>query len=506
MQRSRRHATFAIALAVASLLAAGCERAGAPPNVLLISIDSLSADRLGAYGNPRDVSPTLDRLAREGVVFERAYSPTSWTLPAHVTLLTGRLPHHHRTIGWRDTIRPSETLLQETFGRRGYETVGFYGGPLLHPYYGFGRGFDAYESCMSHQYDAEELMKRGLVESHADQTNPAIERAFTRWVGRRSGKPFFAFVHMWDVHYDYMPPEPYASMFDPDYDGPLDGRRITGPGFPDNASKRDVEHLLALYDGEIRYTDDTIGRMLAALDAAGVLRDTVVVVTADHGEEFREHGGKTHHRTVYTESVHVPLVVWGRGVPAGRRVAEPVSLADVAPTISGLAGTDPLPDPDGRSLVAALGGEPLAPRPVLSGMYVPGQEWRRTLAVRERDRSLVLWKKHDQWMRFDVARDPGERHATMLDDGPERAPLAAYDAEVVALLATRHDAAADFLAAVRGLAPASVASAAAGASGAPLDTAAGAPAAPGDTGAAPPAARPPDEVTNRLRSLGYVDE
>jgi arylsulfatase A-like enzyme len=115
--------------------------------VLLVSIDSLRADRLGCYGNPRPTSPTVDRLAREGVLFERAVSPTSWTLPAHVTLFTGRDPHHHGVVAWQDRIPLTESLLAEVLARQGYETAGFYSGPLLHPYFGFARGFAAYVSC-----------------------------------------------------------------------------------------------------------------------------------------------------------------------------------------------------------------------------------------------------------------------------------------------------------------------------------------------------------------------
>src|SRR5262249_32213616 len=149
-----------------------------------------------------------------------AYSPTSWTLPSHVTLLTGRLPHRHGTITPQDTIAPSEHLLQERFQRAGYETAGFYSGPFLHPHFGFARGFDSSVSCETEAFDASDLLFRGLAESHDDRTNAAVEAAFRGWVERRSGsRPFFAFVHLWDVHFDYIAPEPYASMFDPDYNG-----------------------------------------------------------------------------------------------------------------------------------------------------------------------------------------------------------------------------------------------------------------------------------------------
>src|SRR5262249_10859476 len=154
-----------------------------------------------------------------------------------------------------------------------------------------------------------------------------VRAAFQRWVGERSRRPFFAFVHMWDVHFDYIPPEPFDSMFDPDYTGPLDGHNIGQEGFPLNAPPRDIEHLKALYDGEIRYTDQTIGELLDALRSAGLLDRTLIVVTSDHGEEFLEHGNKTHRKALYEESIHVPLIVWASaGLPRGARVDTPVSL------------------------------------------------------------------------------------------------------------------------------------------------------------------------------------
>jgi arylsulfatase A-like enzyme len=407
--------------------------------VLLVSVDSLRADRLGVYGSGRETSPTLDRLAREGVLFEQALSPTAWTLPSHVTLLSGDLPHHHGTVARSDTIRPDLPLLQESFARHGYETIGFYSGPFLHPFYGFARGFEQYRSCetkpVTHPYLLEEVAP-----SHHDRTNRGIRDAFSAWVAKKSKRPFFVFVHMWDVHFDYIAPEPWASMFDPDYTGVLNGRDIAGAGFPDAASRRDVDHLLALYDGEVRYTDATIAELLRVLDSAGLLDDTLVVVTSDHGEEFLEHGGKTHHRTVYMESVHVPLIVWARsGLARGHRVTPFVSLADIAPTILDVVGLPPLGNIDGRTLAPALHGDVVAPRPVASAMFIPGDEWRRTLAIREGDRSLVLWKKRDQWMGFDLADDPGEQWPQILG-GEERELLARYDAEIMALVASREAA------------------------------------------------------------------
>lgn len=427
-------------LSATVLTAVGCgqDAPHGPRSVLLISIDSLRADRLGAYGNPRATSPTLDRLAAEGALFERVISPTSWTLPSHVTLLSALLPQQHGVMGREDRIGDRTPLLQEAFGRAGYETSGFFSGPFLHPYFGFGRGFDHYVSCESRPVEHPNLLEEH-VRSHDDRTNAAVEHAFGAWVaGRARTKPFFAFVHMWDVHFDYIAPEPWGSMFDPDYQGALDGRHIADVGFPEHSPPRDVQHLLALYDGELRYTDETVAHMLKALDDAGLLDDTLVVVTSDHGEEFQEHGGKTHHRTVNIESVHVPLILWARhGLPHGLRVAPFVSLADVAPTVLDVVGLPPLGDDlTGRSLRPALDGQPLAPRPVYSAMAVPGEEWRRMLAIREGDRTSLFWKKTGAWIGYDAAHDPEERRPRALA-AAELEPLARYDTSIMAVLDSR---------------------------------------------------------------------
>jgi arylsulfatase A-like enzyme len=398
-----------------SLLASGCRGDAPRPSLLLVSIDSLRADRLGSYGNPRDTSPTLDRLAAEGVRFANAHSPTTWTLPAHVTLLTGRQPHRHGTVRMADRIAPDEVLLAERLRAEGYETVGFFSGVFLDPSFGFDRGFERYVSCEPEESPDADRHQRNL-RALREPTNPKILEKFERWLGERSERPFFAFVHMWDVHYDYVPPDPYASMFDGDYEGPLDGREIEGAGFPLDASPRDVEHLLALYDAEIRYTDHTLGRMLAQLDAKGLLDHTVVAVTADHGEEFLDHGGKGHGNTLHQEIIRVPLILWSKSLlHAGRVVEVPVSLADVAPTLLELTGLAPPERADGRSLLALARGETSEHPPVYSVIYDRRFGRLSAASLRQGDRKLIYRAMPPAWQAYDLAADPGERGWTQMD-------------------------------------------------------------------------------------------
>jgi arylsulfatase A-like enzyme len=397
-----------IALLLLGITASSCRQRAELRNVLLISIDSLRADHLGAYGYPRDTSPTLDRLAAEGVRFEHALSPTSWTLPSHVTLLSGRAQHNHRTLMTGDAIDASEELLAEVFSRQGYETAGFFSGPFLDPTFGFARGFSDYISCRSQRSERLPVLK-SLISSHTDETNPLILAELEAWLGRRSDRPFFAFVHMWDVHYDYVPPEPYASMFDSGYDGPLDGRNIARKGFPLDASPEDVSHLVALYDGEIRYVDDTIDRILRMLDGAGLLRNTLVVVTADHGEEFLEHDGKTHQRTLFDEVVRVPLIFSAAaGLPGEGVVATPVSLEDVAPTILSLLGLEGLDEADGRDLVPLMQRRSTDDRIIYGAFFRANFVRLKLTSLRTGPTKLVYHVGADRWSQYDVSADPGE--------------------------------------------------------------------------------------------------
>ncbi|MEW6270824.1 MAG: sulfatase [Thermodesulfobacteriota bacterium] len=330
-------------LLVAGALALGirAERAstGRPrPNVLLVSIDSLRADHLGSYGYERPTSPTIDRLASEGALFEKAIAPAPWTVPSHMTMLTALPPEVHGVTSHRKALSPAAVTLAEVLRRAGYATAAFVSGPTVMAHYGFAQGFTVFD---------ESTAERDSYRSQTGITSPALVELVGDYLeewdreGRRA--PFFVFLHMWDVHYDYAPPAPFDRMFDPDYAGGMSFTDFErNQGIQPNMDPRDLQHLVALYDGEIRWTDENLGRVIDRLRELGVLDDTIVVVTSDHGDEFFEHGLKGHSKTLYDEVLHVPLVVrYPRRIPFGRRVPEQVRLMDVAPTIVGLAGVEP---------------------------------------------------------------------------------------------------------------------------------------------------------------------
>jgi arylsulfatase A-like enzyme len=388
------------------------------PNILLISIDSLRADHLGCYGWRRDTSPRIDALAASGVRFTNAWATTSWTLPSHVSMLTGRSLLGHGVLENGDAIPGSVPLLAALLQAAGYRTAAFVAAPYLSSRYGFGRGFDV--------YDDTTVSFAAHGDSHLGVTSPLIHAAVTRWLeaaadepGTKTG-PFFLFVHFWDVHYDYAPPPPFDTLFDPHYGGAL-----TAEDFERNArinprmEERDLEHIVALYDGEIRFTDGYVGRLLDLVTQLGLAADTLIIVTADHGDEFFEHGNKGHHRTLYEEVLHVPLIIARPGTMATGIVrTDPVSLTDIVPTVLGEAGVTLPAGIEGRTLFGPPGAH--------SGRVLVAELYKKPalnlqVAVRVGPHKLVQSLQHPKVEFFDLARDPQELRSDVTR--PERAVL-----------------------------------------------------------------------------------
>ncbi len=469
-------------------LAPACRRSEPRrPNVLLISIDTLRADHLSAYGYRRETSPALDRLARGGVLFERAISPTSWTLPAHLSMLTGLEISAHGIADDRQWSfvgpsgepappRLSGIFLSEFLSDAGYRTAGFHTWKYLEEQFGFGPGFEVYERLghtfyshpvVSKRFDAlraandtEGLLR--LRDEHPElfdatrKTTPEVLERARGWiegVRRESpGRPFFCFLHLFDVHDPYVPPPPFDTRFDPDYAGPIDGRNVTSPDSPvrGDMDPRDLEHLVALYDGEIAYVDSQLGAFFEWLAAQGLAEDTLVIVTSDHGEEFFEHGHKTHRRQLHRESVHVPWILsWPGHLPAGRRVPRTVGLVDLTPTVLGLVGVAGPPWTSGRDLTPLVRGEGSPEeRPYLTELYLfdVGPEVQRHFGLHHGDEHTLLVADGAgpfSLLRFDhgtnpLGLGPGERIAP---DSPEQRRVdERFEAHVELLRALRRAA------------------------------------------------------------------
>jgi arylsulfatase A-like enzyme len=409
----------------AALLLIGCsDKPARPRGVLVISIDSLRADHLSAYGYKSKTapgiatSPNIDaRLAAQGRVFEQAFSTTSWTLPAHMALLTGLPDELHGVKRINQVLEPSRTTLAMAMQKAGWRTAGFFSGINLHPTFGFDRGFERYVDCSNvavadpEVFASEAQGANGALSdlqrlSHQGVTSPKLVAAFDEWFETvKREQNFFAFVHFWDVHYDYAAPA-QDDVFYPDYAGDLDGSNFWRLQSQEPRDPADLDRLISLYDAEIRFTDRHIGLLLDRLASAGRLEDTLVILVSDHGEEFFEHGLFGHYHALFDEVVRVPMIMsWPRGIRA-LRSQDLVSLADVAPTVLELCD---VARPDlmwGRSL-ADVGLKPLAPRSVpLELSFQKPDNFIR--GIRAEDYKVLQHSKHEGAVYFDLSADPGE--------------------------------------------------------------------------------------------------
>ncbi len=311
-----------------------------PANVVIVSVDTLRADRLGCYGNPVPTSPEIDRFAGDAVIFENTIAQAPSTLPSHASLLTSLLPSHHGASYGLSTPLPEEIITTaEVLRDAGWATAAFTGGGQLAPAYGIAQGFDRYEEPRQ-----------------ADTLNNTVEAA-VEWLESEQPERFLLFLHTYEVHSPYTPEPEILAQLESGYEGDLpptisnelidrinSGEVELGQG--------DLEHILACYDAEIRSTDAGFGRFVAYLREAGLYDNTLIVFTSDHGEEFGEHGVVGwHSHTLYDELLRVPLLVkFPQKWAAGQSINSQVRLIDVAPTITGTLGLDPVEQFTGTDL------------------------------------------------------------------------------------------------------------------------------------------------------------
>ena len=364
---------LAVALAAMLATAPSCRPALHPPRrVVLVTWDTTRADRLGAYGYEHANTPNLDALARAGVVFENAVSPVPTTLPSHSTMFTGLYPQDHK-VRYNLQFRLSEELqtLAERLRAAGYATAGFPASHILGKKYGIAQGFDHWSDPPAPEPGAG-VHPEAVMRSAANGVDEALA-----WIEGARGR-LFLWLHFYDPHHPYTPPFPFDSQY---RDNP--------------------------YDGELAYTDKQFGRLMEALQADEAWRDTLVIVAGDHGEGLHDHRERWHSLLVYDSTQHVPLILGGAGLPAGRRVAEPVTLADVTPTILDLAGIPAADRLRGVSLRRALTAGAPPPRDIyfesLAGSLNYG--WQELTGIR-----FGTWKliRSESPELYDLKADPGE--------------------------------------------------------------------------------------------------
>jgi arylsulfatase A-like enzyme len=404
------------------ILFSGCTSKNPGLNVVLISIDTLRADHLGCYGYHRNTSSNIDRFANRGVLFEKAFSHSPKTTPSHMSMFTSLYPTVHRVFmpnSKRDHIIYSLDdkikTLAEILEENGYTCVAFTGGGHVGEEYGFGRGFKKYITEKSH-------WKKGI-----------------DWISSNSQKKFFIFFHTYVVHDPYLPPDPYYSMFNPGYQGnilrPEDKKSVhvdskTYWEHVDPENREDIKQLMALYDGEILYMDEQmIKPLFAMLKKMDLFKNTIIIFTSDHGEEFKEHG-RLRHDQVYDEHLHVPLIIYLPPHQVGlndikSRIQSQVRLIDIMPTIIDLLKirieTD---DFQGTSLVPVMKGVEKKDRLLYASRILSSRKknvYIRHHSLRYKGFKLIQniryqFRKNVPWELYNISDDPQEKQNLILDE------------------------------------------------------------------------------------------
>jgi arylsulfatase A-like enzyme/Tfp pilus assembly protein PilF len=389
--------------------AGGSGLARARDNILLVTIDTMRADRLGAYGYARARTRHLDKLAAEGVRFEWAFSPAPITLPAHASILTGLYPFEHgvRNNGNFYLADRFETLAT-VLAAHGYRTAAFVSSFVLDRRYGLSRGFESYDDRMQ---GAQSQIVSLEAERRGDRTAEALSRWLDQYASSPNRQPFFAWLHLYDPHEPYRAPPPF------------------GPAFADSP-----------YDGEVAFTDAIVASILDKLTGLGLLTNTIVSVIGDHGESLGDHGEETHSMFVYDSAVRVPLMLWRPGrLPAGVVVREPVRAIDLPWTLTDLVGVPSPSTPHARSLVPLIERlvkprtanlAPQAPRPRSQASNLTGPDaiyvetylpelymnWAPLRALRDERWKFIDAPKPEL---YDVSTDPGEQQ-NLYEREPQR--------------------------------------------------------------------------------------
>jgi arylsulfatase len=395
------------------------------PDIVVVIPDALRPDHLGFAGYQRDTSPNLDRLAAEALVFPNAVAAASYSLASVGTIVTGMSPLRHGVLAREHRLADAVTTLAETLRETGYRTVGVSANAYHSPQFGFDQGYDRFVP-MWRVTDGDELRS---FDPHLAVAE--VKEELRQEVGE--GRPLFLLLHLVPPHSPYDPPPAFDLFSIPGYRGPVGRDRETYLRLSSGALKpgpADLEQVVGLYDGNIRRVDDAVGELLTLLRSRSRWQQTVVLVIADHGEAFGEHGAFGHTTTVYEEMIRVPFIV---RVPPGRAPADVdidrlVSLEDVTPTLLGLAGVSPAGELDGIDLLAPAVGERAVDRVVL---VCGGGATRPAYGVRTDRWKAVLRELHQREL-YDLRSDPLES-TDVAGDNPELlAGLASLLAEALA--------------------------------------------------------------------------
>lgn len=413
-------------------------------NVVLITIDSLRADHVSCFGYHRKTTPNIDRFAKKGVLFTQAFANGPGTPQSFISILTSTYPLMFN--GWKGRLSIQRKTIAQVLKRHGYATAAFHSNPYLSSYFNYNRGFDLFEdflhessekasSDISIKYMVGKLMTlrkiwRNLPRAKILEKLPPLREAYVRyklqselpyrkaeiinrkafsWLSRNK-ENFFIWLHYMDVHSPYRPPKkflPCSSIYCKALI-PISSDLLFD--FSKDEIYEIVEGRKILYDGEIRYIDYFIGQLFRKIKEIGVWADTFVILTADHGDEFMEHGDFGHHHKLYDEILHVPLIISGPGIKEGHRINDPVGLIDISPTILDLLGINDIPESFmGKSLVPFLRGRsPSKKRVIISETSHEGKTY---LSYRTHKWKYIYVFDEKGWTHklYDIQKDPKEK-------------------------------------------------------------------------------------------------
>lgn len=364
--------------------------AGRKPNIILVVVDALRPDRLSCYGYRKHSTPNIDRLAASGTIWQTAFSPMPMTQPAFTTIYTSLQPFSHGII-FNDSVAlaPGAVTLPEILREQGWETAAVAGASNLDSVFGLNQGYEFYQQDMNAPGGSRAIGNIARWERKAEEVNAAVFQWLT---ARDPSRSFFLMIHYFDTHAPYRPPAPFL---------------------PQSTSLSD------LYDGEVRYVDDQIGELLQRLQDSNLLSDTLIILTADHGEAFGEHGVIGHKWMVYDEFLRVPLIFSGPGIPAGLRRESLVQHADLAPTILNYLGLKTPAFYQGKSMLPLLQNPAELHDFILLQKGTPPDKafqsrpgWQKfpqsQWAVRTKNEKLI-WSSRDEFEYYDLRSDAGEK-------------------------------------------------------------------------------------------------
>jgi arylsulfatase A-like enzyme len=437
--------TRCVALVLLAMLAAACRAPEAgQPDLVLVVIDALRADHLGSYGYPRPTSPHIDRLAGQGILFTNASAPSSWTRPSIASLFTSRWPSEHGAVSMLEPLSGKLPTLAERLREAGYLTIGI-SANFVHVTKGSGlaRGFEVWRSFSkpAEEGSSEEIWtgKRGSGQATLRAPSGAeVNAAVIRRIPAPDVGPIFLYVHYMEPHSPYVPPPRFLARIAGERTG--EGRReaATNDYLLDLAARRvqlgdaERQELVDLYDAEIAAVDEAVGDLVAALQERDRWKNTVMLITSDHGEEFADHGGWFHAINLHSESLRVPLVVHdARGLRTGVRRSEPVDLLDVPLTLLALAGISAPAGMRGRNL---LDSDPAPPRDLVAELH-EDRAFERRIGPRSHRLALTRWpwktivnRDGDAWA-YQLERDPLETNALPPGQAPADLLSSARDLE-----------------------------------------------------------------------------